>query len=180
MSTPLRPSSKNAIKCGVAATGWLDPDEQSQYQALVDQLTAECRPPSVLMRIAIDRLATALVRRGRLQRAENALYEKSRLAHAQLAVHRTPHSVGSYFPDTEDGRARALTIMRDAALPDLERISLLNRYITGLDRQVSKAMDEIQQLGAAPYASPAVSGGGTAGRLTADINAQDAQPKRRS
>jgi hypothetical protein len=146
MSGRNRPPHKNALKSGVAATGWLDPQEQASYNAYVQELESHYQPLSAILRIQIDRLATNLVRRDRLHRVENALYEKSRLAHAQVLAHPAPNSVSGAMPKTSEEQARALTIVRDAALPDLERSELLTRYITGLERQISKLIQEIEAM----------------------------------
>jgi (2Fe-2S) ferredoxin len=138
-------SSMNAVKTGLHVTGWLDDQEQSEYDSLYTSLCKEyCAvKPTLLMQI--ERMASTMIKMRRLQKIEAALFQKAR----QIA--KTQYAERPLRPEQSSSeRELAANIAQIAAMPEMDRLSTLQRYQTSLDRQLSKIVGEIRIL-SAPY-----------------------------
>ena len=139
-------SSKNALRHGLSSQTWLDSTEQSQYDELLAELIAEYSASGPTMILQMERLAIAMIKIRRLQKIENALYEKAKITAEFVAKAKPKNSIATYLPDTADGQRLAERIAVESALPDLDRLNTLARYQVSLDRQISKVIGEIQIL----------------------------------
>jgi hypothetical protein len=139
-------ASRNALKTGIASSRWINESEQDRYDDLIAQLTTEYRPKGSTLSILIEHLAMVVVKIERLQRIENAHFEKARVISEHVASQRPANSPSSYLPDTPDGQALALRISSDAAMPDIDRLNTLARYLVSLSRERSKLIAEILHL----------------------------------
>jgi hypothetical protein len=139
-------ASRNALKTGIASSQWINESEQLRYDDLVATLNEEYRPQGPTLALLIEHLAMVVVKIERLQRIENAQFEKARIVSEHVARQRPSNSASSYLPDTPAGQALALRISTDAAMPDIERLNTLARYQVSLDRQRSKLIAEILHL----------------------------------
>lgn len=138
-------SAMNAVKTGLHVTGWLDEQEQSEFESLYSALCKEYNAVTPTLLMQIERMASTMVKMRRLQKIEAALFQKARqIAKSQFDERplRSDQSPGE--------RDIALDIAQVAAMPDMDRLSTLQRYQTSLDRQLSKIVGEIRIL-SAPY-----------------------------
>lgn len=142
-------TANNALRHGLSSQTWFDDTEQSQYGELLARLMDEYAPCGPTMVIQIERLAMTLVKTRRLQKIENALYEKAKITSAHFAKDKPPNSIASFLPDNEDSQRLVQQIVVDSALPDPEKLNNLARFQVSLDRQMSKIIGEIQVLHAA-------------------------------
>jgi len=134
-------SSRNATKTGLHASGWIDSSEESEYQELFHDLCVEYNAQTTTLLLQIERMATTMVKMRRLQKIEAALFQKARgLAEIRALERQSIPSVASHHPE------HALLIAQLAAIPDMERLTTLQRYQTSLDRQLSKIIGEIRIL----------------------------------
>jgi hypothetical protein len=140
-------SSRNATKHGIW-TRWFSDEEQDRYDHLVQELQAQ-HGDTITHQIVIESLASCLVKRARIDGAEDADFQRARLLKA--SIERQPHagSIASTLPDTEQGRETAMRIATALATPAMEKLDLYARYATTLDRQIQKGLDALQLLGAA-------------------------------
>jgi len=139
-------SSKNALFHGLSSQTWLDGSEQFQYDELLSELIAEYSASGPTMILQMERLTMGMIKIRRLQKIENALYEKAKITAEYAAKARPKNSIASYLPDTADGQRLTERIAVESALPDLDRLNTLARYQVSLDRQISKVIGEIQIL----------------------------------
>ena len=133
-------SAMNAVKLGIHITGWLDEHEHSEYSILFEQLTKEYNADTPTMLIQIERMASTMIKMRRLQKIEAALFLRARQIANRFSQERFPPSTTGQ----SDSQLSALTEF--AALPDMEKLSTLQRYQTSLDRQLSKIIGEIRVL----------------------------------
>lgn len=70
-------SSKNALKHGLSAKRWLDNNEASMYERLLQDLTSEHEPEGVLENIQLERIANCLVKLQRIHNIETDMYKLS-------------------------------------------------------------------------------------------------------
>jgi len=152
-STPAKKATNalNALKHGVFSQVWVDPLEQQQFDELYKAFQGEYATDSPTILIQIERLAMTVVKIRRLQKIENALYQRAQLSASNNAKEKVKLGLGESNP----GKGAAMTdhavqIAADSALPDLTRLDTLARYQVSLDRQLSKIIGEIQILNAAP------------------------------
>jgi hypothetical protein len=134
-------SSLNAIKTGLHVTGWIDKNEALEYEELFRKLCAEYNAQNTTLLLQIERMATTMVKMRRLQKIEAALFQKARNLAELRAIER--QSIPSLSSADPDG---AKLIAQLAAIPDMDRLSTLQRYQTSLDRQLSKVIGEIRVL----------------------------------
>lgn len=134
-------SSRNATKTGLHASGWIDANEESEYQGLFDNLCAEYNAQTTTLLLQIERTATTMVKMRRLQKIEAALFQKARgLAEIRALERQSIPALASTHPE------HTLLIAQLAAIPDMERLATLQRYQTSIDRQLSKIIGEIRIL----------------------------------
>ena len=138
-------SAMNAVKTGLHVTGWLNDQEQSEYDELYTSLCKEYNALTPTMLMQTERMASTMIKMRRLQKIEAALFQRAR----QIA--QTQFDERPLRPDqSESERELAAAIAQVAAMPDMDRLSNLQRYQTSLDRQLSKIVGEIRIL-SAPY-----------------------------
>lgn len=140
-------SSMNAVKTGLHVTGWLDDQEQSEYDTLYTALCEEYKALTPTMLLQIERMACTVIKLRRLQKIEGALFQKARQI-ANKQFDERPLLPGQ----NSNEREQAACIAQFAAMPDMDRLSTLQRYQTSLDRQLSKILGEIRIL-SAPHIS---------------------------
>lgn len=134
-------SSVNAIKTGLHVSGWIDQSEELEYEELFRNLCAEYNAQSTTLLLQIERMATTMVKMRRLQKIEAALFQKARnLAELRALERQSIPSLSSANPEA------AILTSQLAAIPDMDRLSTLQRYQTSLDRQLSKVIGEIRVL----------------------------------
>lgn len=134
-------SSMNATQLGTHVTGWLDEFEQAEFEALRNSLSLEYNAQTPTMMLQIERLATTMVKMRRLQKIETALFMKARQIAKRHSAER-PRDSGQSSVEVEQLSA----IAELSAMPDMDRLSTLQRYQTSLDRQLSKIIGEIRVL----------------------------------
>ncbi len=134
-------SSQNALKTGLHCSYWLDQQEEDEYDSLVRDLCIEYGAVSKTLIIQIERLAVAMVKLRRTQKIESAMYLRAR----QIAVEQFDQRSDESLPAKAD-RAQFESLMQWIAVPDTDRLNMLQRQQTSLDRQVSKIIGEIQVL----------------------------------
>jgi hypothetical protein len=134
-------SSRNAIKTGLHASGWIDQLEEQEYQTLFHNLCIEYNAKNTTLLLQIERMASTMVKMRRLQKIETALFQKARgLAEIRAKEKQSIPALASSDPD------QTLLIAQFAAMPDMDRLATLQRYQTSLDRQLSKVIGEIRVL----------------------------------
>ena len=134
-------SSRNAIKTGLHASGWIDQNEELEYQSLFRNLCAEYNAKTTTLLLQIERMASTMVKMRRLQKIESALFQRARgLAAIRAEERQSIPSLAS--PDPE----QAFLVAQLSAMPDMDRLASLQRYQTSLDRQLSKVIGEIRIL----------------------------------
>lgn len=67
-------SSKNAMKHGLTAKNWLNPDEQDFYNSILAKLTDDYEPDGILELMQVERIASCVTRLQRIHTVEDALY----------------------------------------------------------------------------------------------------------
>ena len=143
-------SSRNSIKTGLHISGWIDSEEQLEYEQLFDSLHAEYNAQTITLRLQIERMATTMIKMRRLQRIESALFQKARvLAQTRAQERQSIPALANQDPE------HAILVAQLAALPDMDRLATLQRYQTSLDRQLSKIIGEIRILTMNNYLPPA-------------------------
>lgn len=134
-------SSRNATKTGLYASGWIDSNEEREYQVLFHDLCSEYNAKSTTLLLQIERMASTMVKMRRLQKIEAALFQKARgLAEVRAKERQSIPALANPEPE------QALLIAQLAAMPDMDRLATLQRYQTSLDRQLSKVIGEIRVL----------------------------------
>ena len=134
-------SSRNATKTGLHASGWIDSNEEREYQALFHDLCSEYNAKSTTLLLQIERMASTMIKMRRLQKIEAALFQKARgLAEIRAKERQSIPALASPEPE------QALLVAQLAAMPDMDRLATLQRYQTSLDRQLSKVIGEIRVL----------------------------------
>lgn len=93
------------------------------------------------MKVQVERFAKTKIKLDRIQKIETSLFIKARQMAKQHQDER-PSKPGQ----TDLERAQIDVIAQLCAMPDLDRLSTLQRYQTSLDRQLSKIMGEILLL----------------------------------
>jgi len=152
-STPAKKAkgTLNALKHGVFSQVWVDPLEQQQFDDLYKVFQEEYATSSPTILIQIERMAMTVVKIRRLQKIENALYQRAQLSASNNAKEKAKLGLGESKPGkASDATDHAVQLAADSALPDLTRLDTLARYQVSLDRQLSKIIGEIQILNAAP------------------------------
>ena len=143
-------TSLNALKHGVYSQTWVDPLEQQQYDDLCKALQHEYTSTSPTILIQIERMAMTMVKIRRLQKIENALYQRAQITASNHAKEKGRLGLLQPDPAKNDPEVdQAVKIAQDAALPEIIRLDTLARYQVSLDRQLSKIIGEIQVLDAA-------------------------------
>lgn len=140
-------SSMNAVTSGLHVSGWIDDQEQSEYEALFESLCQEHGTQSQTLMVQYERMASTIVKLRRLQRSESAQWQKARSMARQLEQQRpqSPSASEKSTPSTHLHQ-QELALAELTAMPSPERLTLLQRYQTSLDRQLSKIIGEIQVL----------------------------------
>ncbi len=128
-------SSLNAVKHGLLSSRWLSPDEQQSLASLIADLEAEYQPETATQRIMIERIAMSMTKLRRLHELENAVYAKAQQDSEELMNKRFVQYVGM---DKE--------LIKASAMPPVPQLTLLARYQTSLDRQISKAIGELMLI----------------------------------
>jgi hypothetical protein len=142
-------SSRNATKTGLHASGWIDQNEEREYQSLFHNLCAEYNAKTTTLVLQIERMASTMVKMRRLQKIEPALFQKARgLAAIRAEERQSIPALASSDPE------QAFLIAQLSAMPDMDRLATLQRYQTSLDRQLSKVIGEIRVLTMDPDGSP--------------------------
>lgn len=139
-------ASRNAFRTGVAAAGWYHPQEEAQFRELSSELLQQYPDASVTVRLLLERLATNCVKLRRLERVDNAIFQNARLFAEEVAGQRPKNTVAALLPDTPDGRAGAVALMADAALPPVERTNSIERSRITLERQIVGLVEKIDRL----------------------------------
>ena len=121
--------SRNALKHGLRASRWLSPEEQVDFDSLMQGLYSEYKPETTTEHLMIERIAMGMSKLRRLQRVEDAMYAKARFDVAHPIV-----------PNSRPGNTE---MNLDRAMPSIKTLDTLARYQTALDRQVSKAIGEL-------------------------------------
>lgn len=134
-------SSRNATKTGLHASGWIDQNEELEYQSLFRNLCAEYNAKTTTLLLQIERMASTMVKMRRLQKIETALFQKARgLAAIRAQERQSIPALASPDP------GQAFLVAQLSAMPDMDRLATLQRYQTSLDRQLSKVIGEIRVL----------------------------------
>jgi hypothetical protein len=134
-------SSRNAIKTGLHASGWIDTNEELEYQELFNNLCKEYDAKNTTLLLQIERMASTMVKMRRLQKIEAALFQKARgLAEFRAQERQSIPSLANADPE------QAFLVAQLSAMPDMDRLASLQRYQTSLDRQLSKVIGEIRVL----------------------------------
>ena len=142
-------SSRNAIKTGLHASGWIDQNEELEYQSLFHSLCSEYNAKTTTLLLQIERMASTMVKMRRLQKIETALFQKARgLAAIRAEERQSIPALASSDPE------QAFLVAQLSAMPDMDRLATLQRYQTSLDRQLSKVIGEIRVLTMDPDGSP--------------------------
>ena len=142
-------SSRNSIKTGLHITGWIDSEEELEYEKLFHNLRTEHNAQTTTLLLQIERMATTMIKMRRLQKIEAALFQKAReLAQARAQERQSIPALAKQNPE------HAILIAQLAALPDMDRLATLQRYQTSLDRQLSKIIGEIRVLTMNNYLPP--------------------------
>ena len=152
-------SARNSLKHGVYSQAWFDPSEQLQFDDLCQALRGEYTATSPTILIQIERLAMTMVKIRRLQKIENALYQRAQATASRHIIEKADlgleQSQGAKAGAKASANvAQAVQIAQDSALPDIVRLDTLARYQVSLDRQLSKIIGEIQILHAANKGKP--------------------------
>ena len=71
-------SSKNAIKHGLTAKNWLNEDEQTLYNDLLEMFTEDYQPQTYIERSLVAQLAESQTRLNRIHNAEDAMFALAR------------------------------------------------------------------------------------------------------
>jgi hypothetical protein len=71
-------SSKNAIKHGALATGFINDQEEDRYKSLLNDLTAHYKFDNPLIKLQLERIARVTVQLERIQNAIDATFQKCR------------------------------------------------------------------------------------------------------
>ena len=121
--------SGNALKHGLRAQKWLNPEEKRDFDALARDLTAEYQPATATEWLMVERIAMGMTKLRRLQRVEDAMYAKARWEVANPIALRT--------------RGLDPQLAAESTMPPIKILDTLARYQTSLDRQVSKAIGEL-------------------------------------
>ena len=122
--------ASNAVKHGLRASKWMSADETADYNYISAALEEEHQPQTATERLTIERIAMAMTKLRRLQRVEDAMYEKARW------------DVDNPFLPS----GRKPPMAKEAALPPIKVLDTLNRYQTTLERQISKSIGELLVL----------------------------------
>ena len=134
-------SAVNAVKTGLHVSGWIDKSEELEYEELFRDLCTEYNAQTTTLLLQLERMATTMVKMRRLQKIEAALFQKARnLAELRVLERQSIPSLSSADPET------TMVTSQLAAIPDMDRLSTLQRYQTSLDRQLSKVIGEIRVL----------------------------------
>jgi hypothetical protein len=142
-------SSRNSIKTGLHISGWIDSDEELEYEKLFHNLQAEYNAQTTTLLLQIERMATTMIKMRRLQKIETALFQKARiLAQTRAQERQSISALASQNPE------HAMLVAQLAAMPDMDRLATLQRYQTSLDRQLSKIIGEIRVLTMNNYLPP--------------------------
>lgn len=128
-------SSLNAVKHGLLASKWLSPDEQENLALLIADLESEYQPDTATQRIMIERIAMSMTKLRRLHELENAIYAKAQQESEKL-MQQWPHH------DIDKNKE----LIKVSAMPPVPQLTLLARYQTSLDRQISKAIGELMLI----------------------------------
>ena len=134
-------SSRNATKTGLHVSGWIDQNEEQEYQSLFHNLCVEYNAQTPTLLLQIERMASTMVKMRRLQKIETALFQKARGLAAVRAIEKL--SIPSLATSDFD---HDFLVAQLSAMPDMQRLATLQRYQTSLDRQLSKVIGEIRIL----------------------------------
>lgn len=167
-------ASRNAIKTGVAATGWYHPQEEAEYRELFSALLQQYPQATPVVTLLAERLATNWVKLRRLERIDNALHQKARLYAEDWAREWPDISAAKLLPDTPHGRASAATIVGDAAMPPAEASNSIERGRITLERQIVRLIEQIEKLYAPAPASASAGRLLLAGQAEAQADISDA------
>lgn len=133
-------SSLNAVKHGLLSSKWLSPEEQHSLALLIADLEAEYQPETATQRIMIERIAMSMTKLRRLHDLENAIYAKAQQDSEEQIRKRFVQYAGM---DKE--------LVKASAMPPVQQLTLLARYQTSLDRQISKAIGELMLIKSAAH-----------------------------
>lgn len=140
----------NALRHGVYSQAWVDPLEQQQYDDLCKAFQHEYTSTSPTILIQIERMAMTMVKIRRLQKVENALYQRAQITASNHAKEKARLGlIQTDFAKSDPQIDQAVKIAQDSALPEILRLDTLARYQVSLDRQLSKIIGEMQVLDAA-------------------------------
>lgn len=128
-------SSLNAVKHGLLSSKWLSPEEHQSLATLIADLETEYRPDTATQRIMIERIAMSMTKLRRLHELENAIYAKAQQDSEELMNKRFVQYAGM---DKD--------LIKASAMPPVPQLTLLARYQTSLDRQISKAIGELMLI----------------------------------
>ncbi len=106
--------SRNALKHGIRASKWLNPDEQRDFEALAADLEAEYQPSTATQRILVERIAMCMSKLRRLHVIEDALFHKARVDDVRTQTSR-------FIPDSDD----RLEIAKAAAMRPFKQVDVL-------------------------------------------------------
>jgi hypothetical protein len=124
----------------------MDENEQAAYDTVHEQLVAEYGSLGPAATLMVERVAVATVKLKRLQRVEDALYQRARLVRAHNESQGHPNSISSMLPEGEDSHAFAVAVATAAAMPDIANLDTLARYETTLERQMFKWLQALTVL----------------------------------
>jgi len=127
--------SRNALKHGIRASKWLNPDEQRDFETLAADLEAEYQPSTATQRILVERIAMCMSKLRRLHVIEDALFHKARVQDVRNLTDRYTRPSDLRLEEAEA-----------AAMPPFPQVDVLVRYQTTLDRQLSKSIGELMML----------------------------------